>query len=688
MNDKTEDHNARYGGADIGGNARDVITDPRSPVHTGSGSLVNIDIQKAIVGALGANEGFRPRLRQAVAEDEITWLAKRFVEPRNFAVAQHLLRDRRTVLLGGRQGSGRRSAALMLLAGLSHEGAVRILPPEPDETGILLNPNEVDSRERLLLDLTHAPADTSEALHAELSGFRAVLFEKEAHLAVALPTPHDSVVRAEFRSLSTDISRPDGAEVLRTHLTAEKVPISVQQLNHQELRPHLATSSMDELARLAHRMRMSYTANERDPFEVWLRKALSALTDRGEEVANKVRGKSGQERALMFVTAFLHDGPADVVPEAENRLLRAIDFPDDGTHALDRPDLVERLSGIGAHVDQEQRVRFSDFEWDTAIRSHFWLAYSPMRAPFLSWASGLIETANLRAPDTDRIAYRLAEQCLRWRQPGAAVSLAQRWAEKREPRLTSAATVVLVQGLTDEVHGGFFRRSLYDWARDAFLNPNLARIVIALCTDVLAPTLPDRALVRLHHLTRHRDREVSTEASNALTSLAEDHRFFRRLLDRLARWVDPGDPRDKPLSAVDIELLRRTAQASRLLDSSRRSQPLIADQDVRGQLELLWNAVLRAPERKAWFPLLGNWLETSLNNSTDVPLDLVVRATGSDTRLLGTLFHATSQWVAGARDPAERAGREQIQRQVLDKINDVMGLRADFADPSDKETVR
>ncbi|MCP2260969.1 hypothetical protein LX15_004689 [Streptoalloteichus tenebrarius] len=684
MNDEVEDYATRDGGVDVAGNARDVISDPQAPVNTGPGTQVNVAIERAIIRAWESTEGYRPRPRQAVAEDEIEWLARRFVEPGNFSQAGVLLRDRRTVLLGGPPGSGRRSAALMLLARLPGHATVRCLPPDADEN-VLLDPDEIEQGERLLLDLTNGDDDALELLHGQLGGFRATLLQKEAHLAVVLPGPHDGIVTAEFRPLATDISRPPAVEVLRRHLQEERVPFALQDLNDEMLRPQLSTGSMGQLAHLARLMRRAREDNGRKPFRAWLRTALAGLTDRGAEVAARVRGKSGQDRALMFVTAFLHGGPVDVVPDAENRLLRALDFPDDETHVLDRPDLVERLSGIGAQVDPGRRVRFPGFAWDSAVRSHFWLVYSTMRPQFLTWAADLVETANLDEEDTDRIAHRLVEQCLRWRQPNDVVPVAKRWAEKGVPRLASAATVLLVQGLSHEAFGGTFRRHLYYWSREASLNPNLARIVIALCRDVLAPSLPDRALVRLHHLTRHRDREVSAEAVDALTSLAENRRFFRRLVDRLARWVATGD---KFLSSVDVMLLTRVARAERLLDDSPRARRLIDDRDVRAQLELLWNAMLRSPEQKAWSPLLDDWLRTTLDEATGVPLDVLFNAAGRDTRLLGVLFQATSRWASATDDPGDQARRDRLRQQVLDKINDVMGLRVDVVDPSEKESAR
>ncbi|MET7906630.1 hypothetical protein ABZS86_36385 [Streptomyces sp. NPDC005355] len=123
-------------------NAR--IYDPRGPVHSGIGDQVYVVINEFAKGSSGRN----PR---HLAEDHLLWLWQRFVHPRGFGQARRILAETSTVLLDGAPGSGRTSAARVLLhelrrdVGSFHE----LLPGEEGES--LLDPDLVGDEDRLLL---------------------------------------------------------------------------------------------------------------------------------------------------------------------------------------------------------------------------------------------------------------------------------------------------------------------------------------------------------------------------------------------------------------------------------------------------------------------------------------------------------------------------------------------------------
>lgn len=100
-------------------------------VHTGPGNQFNFYL-RAAEERLREQASRRPR---AIAKEDREHLAKRFVNPPHMQRARDRLREKHTVLIDGRPGSGRRTAAIMLLHELSEvRGTLHELPDTSDDS--------------------------------------------------------------------------------------------------------------------------------------------------------------------------------------------------------------------------------------------------------------------------------------------------------------------------------------------------------------------------------------------------------------------------------------------------------------------------------------------------------------------------------------------------------------------------
>jgi hypothetical protein len=158
-------------------------------------------------------------------------------------------------------------------------------------------------------------------------------------------------------------------------------------------------------------------------------------------------------------------------------------------------------------------------------------------------------------------------------------------------------------------------------------------------------------MIRLHHLTRHRDETVGSAAVEALLRLVVGPQSHQLLLGRVVAGLEDGVP------GRDVELF------GRLVDPVRPHSP--------AEWELIragWQGALARPES---VPLLTAWLSAS----TEQTLSLLVEACAGQIPLLGRLRATTVTWVS--QDPASRRRTGALLDQ---KIDSAMGLTRSASD--------
>ncbi|MFJ6139301.1 hypothetical protein [Kitasatospora sp. NPDC092286] len=632
------------------------IGEAQGPTHTGPGDQHN-HFHYLIAGADRlVRTGSDPR---RMAREQRRWLSQRFVPPPGYGVAaERLEKAGTTVLLSGPPGSGRRTAAVMLLHRLGGDDdrfrEVSLTDKRDDMT-------ELASGDRLLFDLSGA--SEQEYLDAQplLSAYWDTVERRGARLVVVLPYGHEQLLRPDFRQLMATIERPRGDVVLARHLVHAGIGIPPADLRASVLAELLERSAMRELQRLAALVAQARSGGGAGgDFESWAKQAAEALSDRSKEVAEQVAALGeGRQRALLLTAAMLNGAPADVVFRQADDLLVTLRHPPDERPRLDRTDLTERLNALRVEVDRDGRVRFDSLAYDAAVRSHFWTYYPDLRESFRNWVGETVRGQGLLGPDDRRnLVARFTEQSLRVATLGPLYTLADQWAA--ETRLMPEAMEVLARGLAHERFGSAFRARIYDWSVTSGLHPNLVRVLARICLDVMAPTHPDQALVRLHHLARGTAESGPPDAREALFELVRrDPRLYAKLLARLWDGLEAGRP-DSPDAGLFLELA----------DPSLSWVPAAAM--VRG-----WRGVLAVAPAQRWGPTVERWLSAMRSvapQERERLMGVLVDAADGWADRLSRLYLVAHDW-ANAPDRTEgQPSRAEVAARFWQKIDLAQGI--------------
>ena len=660
-----------------------LVFGSHGPVNTGTGNQINgpaffFDFDRVL------QRFVRVRDPRVVAQEYLRWLSQRFVEPRHYGRSRELLVDTGSVLLAGAPGSGRRSAALMLLHRMpGADDQIRELSGASDTSEasdeLVLDGSAVDAEQRLLLDLSTSEEKDYNTVLRELPFFRAVVHERGARLVVVLPYSRMHHSNLELGPSAVEIARPDGKEVFQRYLRSDRIPFSREQLSTDELTAQLHSAPMQHIAELAGLVHLARESEPAQKFPHWLREALAALTERSDQVAKQMMMlRSGQQRALLLTTAMFSGAQADAVFDATSTLCKIVRHPEDDRPRLEREDLAEQLAEIGAKADDAGRVRFALLAYDRAVRTYFWTNFPDLREGFRDWVGTAIEQRTLTSEDRDAVVTWFAEQALRTGRPGDLLRLVERWVKRTDAEWPSTvlpqAAKALERGLSHERHGAFFRHQLYTWSRDRNLPRDLAQVVVQVCSEVLALTHPEQAMVRLHHIVRRHSSVAGDAARDALLDLVDhDHRLYLRLLDRAT-----NGPGAKEGTVADLALFLELAAPTRLTDTQRRKQPLIASAAVRGRLVTGWKAELAEPSSLHCADHVRTWLAACEDGRYhELLLDVLVSAGGGQDDVLSRLYVIARDWAHAPGD--RRAERIEIAAHLTSKIDSAQGF--DFTDP-------
>ncbi|GAA3433029.1 hypothetical protein [Kutzneria kofuensis] len=647
---------------DIDHNSGTVIGASEGPVLTGSGAQVtNSEVDQLsadqvagdkftadtmlVLQIAGQEAGRRVRAMQWFSTRRLSALAACFVEPDGFVQAQAVLAEKQSVLIAGPAGAGRLTAAAMLLHRVGGASRIRQVDIDlGDEGQPVLDTDQVRQGESLLLDLS--TVDLPDYLRAirELGALVDRVAEVGSLLAVVLPDYERQVPSSNLRGLRVELLLTPrlARDVFEFHLKARGVspggsnPLLTAMFDHPRA---------GELAELAHLVAESMATT--GGWDESLVVALGALSNWSAELTETfAEHPDAAWRSLLLSAALLSGCPSDAVFEADRELARLLEFPDVEEHPFARPGLTERLADIGAEI-VDGRVRFSRPRYADAVLNHVWRNFPGLRSMLARWIEQLPRLARTSLVDGDRtvLADRFTTLSLRHGMVNDLLQAARGWASVGDNRTTALAVQVLGTAVLDPASGWQFRRRVYAWARDGSVSPRLAGVVMSVCENVLGPAYPEAAMVRLHHLTRHRDETIGLAAVEALLRLVSGPQTRSWLLGRVVARLDNGEP------GRDVELF------GRLVDPTL---PYGAT-----ELDLIrvgWRGALARPES---VPLLWAWLSAS----TEIGLDLLVSACDGRTALLGRLRAAAVAWVA--EDPASR---RQAGLLLDTKIDSAMGL--------------
>lgn len=653
------------------------ILDARGPTHTGSGDQHNYDIRMTLI-----NQARYRRVRSGLwSKAQLDWIEQRFVQPYGFDDASQTLDEQNAVILNGPRGSGRRTAAMMLLNKATERRGrgkrFRELFPataDRDREDVAWDAADaVEPDERLLLDLSSLSEEERALVNKGLMEFRGVVEDRKAFLVIIA---HSEYALTEgIGGIGRPIRPPAAVDVLARHLEADDGftgPVGALEADSVWL-GNLAARPMSEVARLAE---LTLAARGNSPFAgeaAWLESAFQALTDDGTAIAERVSAlQEAPPRALLLAAALLSGMTADVAADAAADLLKILKYPATSPAALDSPDLIERLDQVGARIDAERKVRFNQLAQDTAALVYYWDAFPGLRSHLAEWVNGVVRHEALTPGGRDELVRRFATQSLRTDRSQDLETLITAWTENgaasQKSKLFQHAATLLDTGLTSKSHGSYFRRWIYDRStQDSPIGLDFATVLIEACMGQLAESHPDQALVRLHHLARRRG-EVGELGRDALADfVTEDERRLRRLLWRIA--APNGTP-----NPADAAVFLRVADARRLAAQTPRSRAPIANARVAENLAAGWRLVLSLRPSQDARARLGDWFQAAALGREHARFLGVLADAATDFSTASRLEAAVCAWVTAILDEQlaeglERAQRMAVARQLIAKLD-------------------
>lgn len=611
-----------------------------------------------------------------IADDQLAWLRKRFVHPGGFNRARLILEHHGTVFLDGAPGSGRKSTAWMLLKEWysGNETFCEILPDEGGERR-RLETDQVGDDTLILMDLS---AFTGERIWSkvrdELHDLRAAVRRHTARLAVVLPAGTSERLPMGLGAFRVEITRPPDLAVFQRYLRAADIPVAETAPVPAPLSDFFArTPSMRGISDLAELV-VEARARSEGGFATWCQEALKVLDNQQSTgVVKKLATLlEGPQRALLLTTAMLHGARAEVIHHASAALLREAGHPQADIPLLEQKDLAVRLKEIDATTDVSGQVRFDEFGYDSAIRTHFWTHWPELREPVQRWIAAVADLHALERGDRDELVKRFAERCLHDGHPNLLLSLAWRCAETAGNRLRLEASVqALRRGLEDEAHGRFFRQKIREWASDSSVSHGLAQVLVVTCWKVIAVHHPDQAMVRLHHLAR---REIGTAyARDALTGMVNsDVRLRVWMLKRLVQRLQPESAKWR---RFDADLFLDFSDPLPLTTSGPHTRSPLSDPVVRERLAAGWHLVFRLRPYETWHARAKGWLHRAHvdDRHREHLVDVLIAGGGRCPDLLASLLGISRE---PAPLPEDGRGHRFIVDVVWRKIRTALGLQA------------
>jgi hypothetical protein len=582
-------------------------------------------------------------------------VAIQFHPPDGFPKIEDALEERGIVVLRGEPGSGRRFAAMKLLAKSEYSPGLFYAPVIDSADEESLSKLLLQTGDRVLLDLSTMNVDRFTALVAsELPAFFRSVRDIGARSVVILPDGCEPA--AEWMKLIRPITRPDPVGAYVKHL----VSIGIKPVDGVDKRPiyeHFAHAPMRDMDRLRLLVVEARETNPALDHHAWTREALEALRAGPKEVAAILKDlKSGQQRALLLSASLFAGLSADRAWHGAKTLLDTLRYPEDPDLPLERADLQEQLATFGADIDQSRRVRFQK-PLDGAIRTYLWDGYPALRASLAKWIEALAKERADPDPDTASVVTRFGEQHLRTGEVDSLKALIGSLAGLKKESANQSALILLELGLTDLVHGRYFRLAMNDWARETSLSTGLGAVLIDACVQILVHTYPDQALVRLHNLARHPG-PVGEMACDALARQLDDGRLSRLLVLLLRRMTDVPHKRDPYVFCRVVDPYRLTG--------AYRYRALVTNQSVRDYLVRAWRGTLTAlPE--GWQERLHSWLGINDDSRRELLLTILAEAP-ADFTSRSRLHGAATGWAAG------RGGSWDVADDLLKRINAAQGI--------------
>ncbi|GAA1785515.1 hypothetical protein [Streptomonospora arabica] len=549
----------------IAGDARTVAVGADAPMHTGDGNQINTYLQ--IAQELRDRRRPRRRVVGIVNRDETGHVRKVFVPPHRFIEAERGLAERGAVVLSGRPGSGRRTAAIRLLAGASGTPpSIRLLPDGDGDP--YLDTTALEEHKHLLLELTRVESSVAREVVDELPYYREAVAKQGGLLVVVCSERDEPQLRHQYHL--EEIERPDSTALLNRHLVYYGSTVASSPLS-DDAHTWLASCAAREIAYLAKRVaddEKRAGSPSRSDHASRLDRAVNEIKHRDDTAGKRINGCTNlRQRAVLLAAAMLEGCPADAVFDAVELLMPRADGAErTSSPSLARRGFTQQLRDRAVSVSPDRRVDFGRADDAAALRSRFWDDFPDMRDAFGTWVLACDKQARAGSTTLDHAAVatlveRFAEQELRTRGPRRLLDAVFTWTGVAQPKAGPGLALGVLQVLlTDEAAAPMARSRIREWASLPKLPSPFAHPLIQVCQRILAPSHPRQAIVRLRHLSNNSAEDVAAAAREAVAELIREDRtgeVYRTLLDVLVERMHQRRQADRDLlwEATAPELL-------------------------------------------------------------------------------------------------------------------------------------
>ncbi|MFC8336709.1 hypothetical protein ACFUJX_06865 [Streptomyces rubiginosohelvolus] len=427
-----------------------------------------------------------------------------FITPRdaeNWQLAQSLLRDRGVAVLCAPEGTGRRTAALRLLATM---GSLPLpltlvdLEPEwskPDATKL-----PASTGRGYILDLSELPQRPGPQFGQGLRKYGSD-GKVDARYLVVLTTPDEwqGDWAEETRHIAVTHSSPDAKPLVRQELrllgAEDRIAWTDQDMYNGIWQ---SNPPVQEARRLAYIICQAKTNDHSivDEFLGWTTHINGLLTPK--------QGPGEPElistRATIWAGALLDGGRKRSVLHASDMLLKRLKFPREPKNVLADPTSGHRLQAASLTPQGDRSFHAADkHNLAPAILKHLWEEFPTQRKILRSWAVSVAAHPDVPEDDARIAVYTLLGLSKELHDNDIIDSIGSELAGHR----LSLAVEALTAAAIDPTLGKYVRGRLYRWMLPKKPAPAIVDLVTRICGGELATHQPSIAMTRLARAAVH-----------------------------------------------------------------------------------------------------------------------------------------------------------------------------------------
>lgn len=429
----------------------------------------------------------------------------------------------RALIVTGGRGTGRRTAALRLLSGISADGPFYELAPTWKRPSTSFLPSLPGTR--CLLDMSEP---TEKPPSADF-GKKLLDWAREKDLVlVAIAADETGADRwtGSAGSAAIRLRSPDARE-----LAARELGLTTAG--------ELRTAILDHPAFADVWLSAPKAADTRRLVELIIEEPFRPAEQIADEyrgwrswIEDALREKKIGPRTLMWAAAFCDDGQRGSVLRMSEDLRRRLKDNREPAAVLSDDPASVRLDEAGIKLNGD-RVRLDPVHHGIAeaLRVYLWREFEdpPLRGLLTKWL--VAQLGELPSDDAERLARGVLDIVVRFRDDTLLRAVRDNLTGDKQP----IAVRLLSRAAVDPQFGAHVRSSLYNWAKDS---RSQADLVAAVCSGEFGEQLPGLALVRLGWAAQ-KSGPGSPALAGALASIATRHPAT--VLQSIAKWLDDKD---------------------------------------------------------------------------------------------------------------------------------------------------